>query len=52
MRIKLTFLVGVIKALMEKGDDQSLKQAANLRKSVFSNTLKLAYEEKLLMERY
>ena len=41
------FLVGVIKALMEKGDDQSLKQAANLRKSVFSNTLKLAYEEKL-----
>jgi len=42
-----SFLVGLIQALVEKGDDASLKSAAEIRTSIFSNHIKLAYEEKL-----
>jgi hypothetical protein len=41
------FLLGLTKALEDKGDDQSLKAAAEIRESMFSNTLQMSYEEKL-----
>ena len=41
------FLLGLTKALEEKGDDQSLKAAAEIRESMFQNTLQMSYEEKL-----
>ena len=41
------FLLGLTKALEDKGDDQSLKAAAEIRESMFQNTLQMSYEEKL-----